>query len=155
MATDNSVTLAGNVTRDPELAFTPNGAVNVKFGLAVSRKWQNRTTQEWEEETSFFNVVAWNALADNIAETISKGQRVLVVGRVDVRTWEKSDGTRGTSVDLVADDIGPSLKWATAEVTKAEKRQGSSGGGQQNASPRQPKPPRQAPAPSYGDEEPF
>ena len=72
---DNSVTLVGNVTRDPELRYTAGGAAKVAFGLAVNRRWQNRQTQEWEEQVSFFNVVAWREMAENVAESVAKGSR--------------------------------------------------------------------------------
>src|SRR6202035_143231 len=80
MATDNSVTLVGNVTRDPELRFTNTGQANVTFGLAVNRRWQNRQTQEWEEATSFFDVVCWREMGEKVSESITRGARVMVAG---------------------------------------------------------------------------
>ena len=77
---DNTVTLVGNVTRDPELRFISSGQANCSFGLAVNRRWQNRQTQEWEEATSFFNIVCWREMAENVAESITKGARVVVTG---------------------------------------------------------------------------
>ena len=122
MATDNSVTLVGNVTRDPELRFTNTGQANVTFGLAVNRRWQNRQTQEWEEATSFFDVVCWREMAENVSETITRGARVMVAGRLEQRSWETQEGERRSKVEVVADEIGPSLRWATAQVTKNERR---------------------------------
>ena len=123
MATDNSVTLVGNVTRDPELRFTNTGQANVTFGLAVNRRWQNRQTQEWEEATSFFDVVCWRELAENTALSLTKGARVVVTGRLEQRSWETEDGDRRFKVEIVADEVGASLRFATADVHKVERRQ--------------------------------
>lgn len=151
----NAVTLIGNLTRDPELRYTPAGAAQVSFGLAVNRRWQNRQTNDWEEATSFFNVVAWRDLAENIGECFSKGMRVIVTGRLEQRSWETQDGEKRSVVEVVADEVGPSIRWATVQVTKNERRGGdfdgggSSGGGGAPAS----RPAANEP-PAY-DEEPF
>ena len=174
MPSDNSVTLVGNVTRDPELRFTNTGQANVTFGLAVNRRWQNRQTQEWEEATSFFDVVCWREMAENVSESIVRGSRVMVAGRLEQRSWETQEGDRRSKVEVVADEIGPSLRWATAQITKNERRGpgeysrgggggGGGGGGRQAAPPAQPQaaPPAQPQAApdaggGYGfDEEPF
>ena len=118
----NSTTLTGNVTRDPELRFTPNGQATASFGLAVNRRWQNRQTQEWEETTSFFDVVCWRELAQNAAESLSRGARVIVSGRLEQRSWETDGGERRSRVEIIADELGPSLRWATAQVVKNERR---------------------------------
>ena len=89
---DNSVTLVGNVTRDPELRFTNTGQPTASFGLAVNRRWQNRQTQEWEEATSFFDVVCWREMAENVSESLTRGARVVVAGRLEQRSWETPDG---------------------------------------------------------------
>ena len=125
---DNSVTLVGNVTRDPELRYTAGGAAKVAFGLAVNRRWQNRQTQEWEEQVSFFNVVAWREMAENVAESIAKGSRIVVTGRLEQRSWETENGEKRTVVEVNADDIGPSLRWATAQITRNERRGGDFAG---------------------------
>ncbi len=119
----NSITLVGNTTRDPELRFTSNGQPTASFGLAVNRRWQNRQTQEWEEATSFFDVVCWQEMAENACESLPKGVRVVVTGRLEQRSWETPDGERRTKVEVVADEIGPSLRWATCAVAKNERRQ--------------------------------
>jgi single-strand DNA-binding protein len=119
---DNTVTLVGNVTRDPELRFISSGQANCSFGLAVNRRWQNRQTQEWEEATSFINVVCWREMAENVAESITKGARVVVQGRLEQRSWETEQGDKRSVVEVVADEIGPSLRWATAQVTRNERR---------------------------------
>jgi single-strand DNA-binding protein len=161
---DNTITVVGNLTRDPEIRYTASGQANARLGVAVSRRWQNRQTSEWEERTSFFNVVAWGDMAENISDTLAKGNRVIVNGRLEQRSWETEQGEKRSVVEIVADEIGPSLRWATAQVTRSERRGGggapagggdsgggrpSGGGGGQNA-----------PAPSGGgdygfDEEPF
>ncbi len=125
-----SVTLVGNVTRDPELRFTPSGQATATFGLAVNRRWMNRQTNDWEERVSFFNIVCWQDLADNVSESVSKGSRVIVTGRLEQRSWETQEGEKRNTIEVVADEIGPSLRWATAQVTKAERRgPGGDGGG--------------------------
>lgn len=124
---DNVVTLVGNVTRDPELRFTPNGQATATFGLAVNRRWQNKQTQEWEEATSFFDVVSWREMAENVSESITRGTRVIVTGRLEQRSWETPEGEKRSRVEIIADEIGPSLRWATATVTKAERTSAGSG----------------------------
>jgi single-strand DNA-binding protein len=142
---DNTVTVIGNVTRDPELRFIASGQANCSLGLAVNRRWQNRQTQEWEEKVSFFNVVAWGELGENVAESITKGNRVIVTGRLEQRSWETDNG------EIVADEIAPSLRWATAQVTRTERR----GPGEQRPA-RAASAPKQDPDAGYGfDEEPF
>lgn len=144
-------TIIGNVTRDPELRFTPNGAAVATFGVAVNRRWQNRTG-DWDEKVSFFDVVAWRDLGEHVTESIQKGMRVIVVGRLDQRTWETDQGDKRSKIELVADSIGPDLRWAIAMVEKVE-RQGTDPGPEQTRST----PQRQAPpAGGYNDdEEPF
>lgn len=128
MAMDNTVTITGNATREPELRFTPSGQAVCSFGLAINRRWQNRQTQEWEESTSFIDVTAWAQLAENAAESVGRGTRVTVTGRLDQRSWETQEGDKRSKVEVVADDIAISLRWATATVQKNERRDGGSGG---------------------------
>ncbi len=129
MAMDNTVTVTGNATREPELRFTPSGQAVANFGLAVNRRWQNRQTQEWEEATSFFDIVCWAQLGENAAETVGRGTRVTVTGRLDQRSWETPEGDKRSKIEIVADDVAVSLRWATAEVRKNERKDGGSGGG--------------------------
>ncbi len=151
MANGNTVELIGNITRDPELRFTPSGAAVANFGLAVNRRWRNQQTNEWEEQVSFFDIVCWRELAENVAESLTKGSRVMVSGRLDQRSWETDNGEKRSKVEVVADEIGPSLRWATAQVTRNERRDGGSGGGFASAPP-----PVEPPAAGYtDDEEPF
>ena len=130
MATDtNSITISGNITRDPEMRYTPSGVSKVTFGVAVNRSWRNQNSQEWEEQTSFFNVVAWRQLAENVGASLAKGSRVIVSGRLEQRSWETDQGEKRSIVEIVADEVGPSLRWATAEVKKNDRRGPSDGGG--------------------------
>jgi len=130
MAYDNTVTVVGNVTRDPELRFTPSGAAVATFGLAWNRRSQN-ARGEMEEQVSFFDVTCWRQLAENVAESLTKGTRVIVYGRLEQRSWETPDGERRSKVEIVADDVAPSLRWATAEITRNDFRgdDGGAGGG--------------------------
>jgi single-strand DNA-binding protein len=131
---DNSVTLVGNVTRDPELRFTPSGQAVATFGLAVNRRWQNRSNNEWEEQVSFFDVKCWAQMAENVSESLTRGSRVVVSGRLEQRSWESEQGEKRSKVEVVADEIAPSLRWATVSITKNERREGQGGGGNQGGS---------------------
>ena len=122
MSNGNHVSIVGNLTRDPELRFTPTGQATAGFGVAVNRRWQNRQTQEWEEATSFFDVVCWGQLAENAAQSLSKGSRVLVSGRLDQRSWETAERERRSKIEITADEIAPSLRWATTVITRNERR---------------------------------
>jgi single-strand DNA-binding protein len=125
MSAGNNVTVIGNVTRDPELRFTPAGQAVATFGLAVNRRWQNRNTNEWEEATSFFDVVCWREMAENVAESLTKGTRAFVTGRLDQRTWETETGDKRSKIEIVAEEAGPSLKWATAQIVRNERTDGA------------------------------
>ena len=125
---DSTVTIVGNLTRDPEIRYTTGGAAKASFGVAVSRRWQNRQTQEWEEQTSFFNVVCWRDMAENVAQSLGKGSRVVVTGRLEQRSWETENGDKRSVVEIVADEVGPSLRWATAQIDRNERRGGGAAG---------------------------
>ena len=165
MASDNSVTLVGNVTRDPELRFTNTGQANVTFGLAVNRRWQNRQTQEWEEATSFFDVVCWREMAENVSETITRGARVMVAGRLEQRSWETQEGDRRSKVEVVADEIGPRCVGRRRRSPRTSARAAAAATGRPGAVPGHPhhshkhSPAQPQPAESGGgygfDEEPF
>jgi single-strand DNA-binding protein len=124
---DNTVTLVGNLTRDPELRYTNGGQAVASFGLACNRRYQQNG--EWKEQTSFFNIVAWGQLGENAAQSLSKGARIIVSGRLDQRSYETREGESKSSVEIVADEIGPSLRWATASVERTTRTDGAAGGG--------------------------
>ena len=148
---DNTITVVGNVTRDPELKFLNSGNAALKLSIAVNRRWQNRQTQEWEERVSYFDVVAYGAMAENVANSVQKGARVLVTGRLEQRSWETDNGDKRSTVEINADEIAPSLRWATAVVTRTPRAEGS--GFQSND---RPAPARTNEPINYAfDEEPF
>jgi len=153
---DNTVTVVGNLTRDPELRFTAGGKGIASFGLAVNRRYQQNG--EWQEKVSFFNVTAWDTLGENAAASLNKGMRIIVTGRLEQREYETQQGEKRNVVEIVADEIGPSLRWARAEVERiARDASGGQGGGQSTGG--QPSGGQssggRAPDPVYGDEEPF
>jgi single-strand DNA-binding protein len=133
MATTNTITLVGNVTDDPELRFTPGGAAVANFTVAVNRR-QPAQGGGWEDKLDgFFRCNCWREMAENVAESLQKGMRVMVVGRLQQRSWEDAEGNRRSVVEIQVDEIGPSLRWATATVTKSTRSSGPSGGGQEGA----------------------
>ena len=151
MANGNTITIIGNVTRDPELRYLTSGTALAQLGVAVNRRYQQNG--EWQEDTSFFDVVCWRELADNVSESISKGDRIIVTGRLEQRSWETQDGDKRSKVEIVADEVGPSLRWATARIEKI--RRDGPGGGGGNSGGGGYEAPRNEP-PSYDDaEEPF
>ena len=114
----NTVTVVGNLTREPELRFIQSGTAVTKFGLAVNRRKFNQQTQEFDDAVSFFDITCWNSLAENVAESLTKGDRVVVFGRLEQQSWEDDEGNNKSKVVLIADEVGPSLRWSTAELTK-------------------------------------
>jgi single-strand DNA-binding protein len=154
---DNTVTVVGNITRDPELRFTAGGKGIASFGLAVNRRYQ--VNGEWQEKVSFFNISAWDQLGENVASSLTKGSRVIVTGRLEQREYETQQGEKRNVVEIVADEVGPSLRWATASVERTQ-RTTAEGGGQGVGGSRQNSGSGSSgggrPAdPVYGDEEPF
>jgi single-strand DNA-binding protein len=123
----NNVTVVGNLTADPELRFTASGVAMVNISVADSRRYQDRNG-EWQEDTSFFRGTCWRDLAENVAESLTKGARVVISGRLKQRTWETKEGEKRNVVELDIQDIGPSLRWATAAVTRTPRSDGSDGG---------------------------
>jgi len=150
----NNITIVGNITRDPELRFTPSGAAQARLGVAVNRRWQDKGSGEWQEATSFFDVICWRELAENVAESLKKGARVVVTGRLEQRSYEAKEGEKRSVVEIIADEVAPSLRWATAKVEKTERKgageQGGGGGGYGRSAP-------VAEPPAYDDfgDEPF
>jgi single-strand DNA-binding protein len=116
---DSAVTVVGNCTREPELRFTPGGFALVTFGVAVNRRWRDRATEELREAVSFFDVKVWGPLAENVAHSVVKGCRVVVEGRLEQETWDDAaTGEKRSKVVVVAEEVGPSLRFATAVVTR-------------------------------------
>jgi single-strand DNA-binding protein len=164
MAYDNTVTIVGNLTRDPELRFTPSGQATATFGVAVNRVWTDRQSQERKEATSFLDVVCWGQLAENAAQSLTRGTRVVVSGRLDQRSWENQEGEKRSKIEITADEVSPSLRWATVEITKNERRSpdgngnGNGGGYPASSAPSSYRPAGRETAPSSyatSDEEPF
>ena len=149
----NNFTVVGNITRDPELRFTPSGQANARVGVAVNRRWQDRNSGEWQEATSFFDVICWRELAENVSESLKRGTRVIVTGRLEQRTWEQ-EGNKRSVVEIIADEVAPSLRWATAKVEKTERRSGGGdqGGGGGGGSSRPTPPAEPPPYDDFGDE---
>jgi len=150
---DNSVTLVGNITRDPELRFTTGGRAVASFGLAVNRRYQ--VNGEWQEQTSYFNVTAWGQLGENAAQSLAKGARTIVAGRLEQREYETREGEKRSVVEVVADEIGPSLRWATAQVEKTSRQSADGGTSDRGASSGGGGGGRAQSGGGYGDEEPF
>jgi len=170
MAGDTVITVIGNLTGDPELRFTPSGAAVANFTVASTPRQFDRQSNEWKDgETLFMRCSAWRDMAENVAESLQRGTRVIVSGRLKSRSYETKEGEKRTVIEMEVDEIGASLRYATAKVTKTQRGSGGGfGGGQQGGygSPQgaqggqggQPDPWGAAPqgggAPSY-DEPPF
>lgn len=136
MAGETTITVIGNLTGDPELKFTPSGAAVANFTVASTPRTFDKNTNEWVDgDALFLNCAAWRELAENVSETLTKGMRVIVVGQLKVRNYERQDGSKGTSVDMLVEAIGPDLKWASAKVSRATRNGGTGqwGGSQQPA----------------------
>src|SRR5438552_19154799 len=112
MANGNTVTVVGNLTRDPELRYTPSGASNTRFGVAVNRRWMDRNTNEWQEATSFFDVVRWREMPENVSEPLAKGSRVVVTGRLEQRSYEDRRRNRRHVAQVIPDEARPNTSCA-------------------------------------------
>ena len=129
MAGETIITLVGNLTADPELRFTPAGAAVANFTVASTPRTFDRQTKEWKDgDAMFLNCSVWRQAAENVAESLTKGMRVIVQGRLRSRSFETREGERRTVFEIDVEEVGPSLAWATARVTRS---------GQQQAKPRQ------------------
>jgi single-strand DNA-binding protein len=138
---DVMVTVVGNLTGDPELRFTQSGAAVVNCTVVKNNRRKNQQTQQWEDAGSdFYRVNAWRDLAENIANSLEKGARVVVAGKLESRDWETREGEKRTSWEITADAVGPDLRWATAKVQRAERQQRQQGQqqGQQQGGYQQP-----------------
>lgn len=127
MAGETQITLIGNLTADPELRFTPNGAAVANFTVASTPRNFDRQTNEWKDgEAMFINCSVWRQYAENVAETLSKGSRVIVQGRLKARSYETREGEKRTVFEVDVEEVGPALRYATAKVTRTS---GGGGGG--------------------------
>ena len=130
MAGDTVITVIGNLTADPELRFTPSGAAVANFTVASTPRMFDRQTNEWKDgEALFLRCNIWREAAENVAESLTRGARVIVSGRLKQRSFETKEGEKRTVVELEVDEIGPSLRYATAKVNKASRSGGGFGGG--------------------------
>ncbi len=129
MAGETIITLVGNLTADPELRFSPSGAAVANFTVASTPRTFDRQTNEWRDgDAMFINCSIWRQAAENVAETLQKGMRVIVQGRLKSRTYETREGERRTVFEIDVDEIGPSLRYATARVTRTTGGGGGGGG---------------------------
>jgi single-strand DNA-binding protein len=158
MAT-NTMTVTGNLARDPELRYTPTGAAVATFTVASTPRFMDRTTNEWKDgDTLWLNCTIWRQAAENVAESLQKGSAVIVTGKLKQRSYETKEGEKRTVFELDVDDIGPSLRNASAKVTRTERSSGNGGGyGGGQPAPRSDDPWASAPAGDTGfsDEPPF
>ena len=133
MAGDTVITVVGNLTADPELRFTPSGAAVASFTIASTPRSFDRTSNEWKDgEALFLRCSIWRQAAENAAESLTRGMRVVAQGRLQQRSYETREGEKRTVIELQVDEIGPSLKYASAKVNKTQ-RGSSSGGGSSSA----------------------
>jgi single-strand DNA-binding protein len=129
MAGETPITVVGNLTGDPELRFTPSGAAVANFTVASTPRQFDRQTNEWkDQETLFLNCSVWRQAAENAAESLQRGMRVIVTGRLKARSYETREGEKRTVFEIDVEEVGPSLKMATAKVTKTTRSGGQSGG---------------------------
>jgi single-strand DNA-binding protein len=130
MAGETIITLIGTLTADPELRYTASGVPVCGFTVASNSRYLDKTTNEWKDHDAIFMKCSiWRDAAENVTNSLSKGNRVIVAGRLKSRTWETKEGDKRTVIEMDVDEVGPSLKWATAKVMKATREGASSGGG--------------------------
>jgi single-strand DNA-binding protein len=119
-----TVTLVGNCTREPELKFLPSGIALCEFGVAINSR--RKEGDQWVDgDPEFYDITCWRELAENVSESILKGTRVVIVGKLNFRSWEADDGSKRSKISVTADSVGPDLRWATAEVVRNERRDGA------------------------------
>ena len=127
-AGDITVTVIGNLTNDPELRFTPSGAAVASFTVASSSRVLDKTTNEWKDgESVFMRCSVWRQYAENVAESLTKGTRVIVSGRLKQRSYETREGEKRTVMELEVEDVGPALRFATAKVNRVQRQGGGLG----------------------------
>jgi len=129
MAGDTVITIIGNITGDPELRFTPSGAAVANFTVASTPRAFDRQSNEWKDgETLFMRCSVWRDAAENVAESLQRGTRVIVTGRLKSRSYETKEGEKRTVIEMEVDEVGPSLRYATAKVNKTQRGGGGGGG---------------------------
>ena len=152
MAGETPITIVGNLTADPELRFTPSGAAVANFTVASTPRQFDRQANEFKDgETLFMRCSVWREAAENVSESLTRGARVVVTGRLVSRSWQTQEGENRTVMEMQVDEIGPSLRYATAKVTKANRQSGQQSGGWQPA----PQPQGDPWGPPATDEPPF
>jgi single-strand DNA-binding protein len=130
MAGDTTITVVGNLTDDPELRFTPSGAAVANFTVASTPRFMDKQTNEWKDgDALFLRCNIWRQAAENVAESLQRGMRVIVTGRLKQRSYETKEGEKRTVYEVEVDEVGPSMRYATAKVNKAQRSGGSGGGG--------------------------
>ena len=130
MAGETTITVVGNLTADPELRFTPSGAAVASFTVASTPRTFDKASGEWKDgDALFMRCSIWRQAAENVAESLTRGARVVVTGRLKQRSFETREGEKRTVVEMDVDEVGPSLKYATAKVTRAARSEGGGGGG--------------------------
>ena len=137
MAGETTLTIIGNLTQDPELRFTPSGAAVANFTVASTPRTFDRQSNEWKDgETLFMRCSVWREAAENVAESLQRGMRVVVTGRLVSRSWEdKESGQKRSVMEMQVDEVGPSLRYATAQVTKAQRGSNNVGGSSRDSKP--------------------
>src|SRR6266536_5277875 len=133
MASDNFTVQVGNLTDDPELRFTQNGTPVTNFRLAVNQRIKDADGTWRDGETNFFRVNAWRDQAENIAESLAKGHRAVVLGRLRTRSWETPEGEKRTSTEIDADEVAPSLRWAIAQPERADRARSAERGAERGS----------------------
>ena len=152
MSNETQITICGNLTDDPTLRFTPSGAPVANFTVASTPRTFDRTTNEWKDgDAMFLNCAVWRQAAENVAESLTKGMRVIVQGRLRSRSYETREGEKRTVFEVEVEEVGPSLRSATAKVTRAQQQQRQGAGWSKDAKPSGPDPWATAPS----DEAPF
>lgn len=128
-AGDTGITIVGNLTRDPEMRYTPTGQAVARFTVASTPRFMDRQTNEWKDgETLFLDCNVWRQAAENAAASLTRGMRVIVQGRLKQRKWEDKEGNKRVSYEVEVDEVGPSLRNATAKIDKTSRQGGNSGG---------------------------
>ena len=146
MAGENVINIVGTMGKDPELRYIPSGQALANFSVATNRRWKNGKTDEWDEETCWHNIVVWGELAENVAASLSKGNRVMVSGRLSNRSYEDREGVKKYVTEIVADQVGAELRFAQCQIERTER----------SSSAERPSPKSGASQdPAYSEEEPF